>query len=100
MNPHKLINIRNKQRRINMKKDNLKNETTNSTNTVLSAVNFDYKLISNIQFDGIDHNDAPDYCDAYIERAKYDGEKMTEEQIELLNDDRDYVYEKLMDYLY
>ena len=83
-----------------MEKDNLKNKTANSTNIVLGAVNLDYKLISNIQFDGIDHRDAPDYCDAYIVSAEYDGEEMTEEQIELLNDDRDYVYENLMDYLY
>ena len=68
--------------------------------SVLGAVNLDYKLISNIQFDGIDHKDAPDYCDAYIVSADYDGVEMTDEQIELLNDDRDYVYEKLMDYLY
>lgn len=84
----------------NMQKYDLKNEIANSNNTILGAVNLDYKLISNIQFDGIDHNDAPDYCDAYIVSAEYDGEEMTEEQIELLNDDRDYVYEKLMDYLY
>jgi hypothetical protein len=83
-----------------MEKDNLKDEAANSTNTVFGAVNLDYKLISNIQFDGIDHKDAPDYCDAYIVNADYDGVEMTDEQIELLNDDRDYVYEKLMDHLY
>ena len=60
----------------------------------------DYKKISNIEFSGIYHNDAPDYCDAYIVSAEYDGEEMTETQIEELNDDRDFVYEKLMDYLY
>jgi hypothetical protein len=83
-----------------MENDNLKNKTANSTNAVLGAVNLDYKLISNIQFDGIDHKDAPDYCDAYIVNAEYDGVEMTDEQIELLNDDRYYVYEKLMNYLY
>ena len=83
-----------------MQKDDLKNETSNSNNTMLGEVNLDYKLISNTQFDGIDYNDYPDYCDAYIVSADYDGVEMTEEQIELLNDDRNYVYEKLMDYLY
>lgn len=66
----------------------------------MGTVNLDYKLISNIKFEDIDHNDAPDYCDAYISSAKYDGKEMTEVQIELLNDDRDYVYEKIMDYIY
>jgi hypothetical protein len=83
-----------------MEKDNLKNETANSTNTVLGAVNLDYKLISNIQFDGIDHKDAPDYCDAYIVSAEYNGEEMTEEQIELINDDRDFVYECVQNHLF
>lgn len=83
-----------------MKKNDFKNETNNSNNTMLGAVNLDYKLISNIKFDGIDHEDCPDYCDAHIISAEYNGIEMTEEQIELLNEDRDYVYEKLMDYLY
>ena len=60
----------------------------------------DYKKINNIEFVGINHNDAPDYCDAYIVSAEYDVEEMTETQIEELNDDRGFVYESLMDYLY
>lgn len=76
-------------------------ETPPIANVLLAAVNsLDYKKIGNIEFDGIDHKDYPDYCDAYIVSAEYDGEEMTDKQIELLNDDRDYVYEKLMDYLY
>lgn len=65
-----------------------------------TPINLDYNKISNIQFDGIDHRDAPDYCDAYIVSADYDGEEMTDEQIELLNEDGDFVYQKLMDHLY
>ena len=59
----------------------------------------DYSKIDNIVFDGIDHNDRPDYCDAYILSADYDGEEMTEEQLDELNEDRNFVYEKLHDYL-
>ena len=62
--------------------------------------NLDYSLISNIEFDGIDHRDAPDYCDAYIVSADYDGEEMTDEQIELLNEDSQFVYEMLIKRLY
>lgn len=60
----------------------------------------DYSKISNIQFDGIDHSDYPDYCDAHIVSADYDGEEMDETQIELLNEDRDFIYEKLINYLF
>lgn len=58
-----------------------------------------YQKISNIEFDGINHDDYPDYCDAYIVSAEYNGEQMTEEQLDLLNEDFDYVYEKLIEHL-
>jgi len=82
-------------------KTSLNHENQPIVNVLLAAVNsLDYKKIGNIEFDGIDHKDYPDYCDAYIVSAEYDGEQMTEEQIEELNDDRDFVYESLMDYLH
>lgn len=67
---------------------------------LLAAVSLEYKKISNIEFDGIDYSDYPDFCDAYIVSAEYDGEQMTDEQIEELNDDSDFVYESLMNYLH
>ena len=77
-----------------------KNETINSTNTESSEFKFDYKLISNIEFAGIDHRDAPEYTDAHIQSADYDGKPMTTDQIDALNDDYDYVHEQLDDYLH
>lgn len=59
-----------------------------------------YDLIDNIEFEGIDHNDYPDYCDAYIISADYNGREMTEDEIEELNDDSGFVYDKLMNFLY
>lgn len=59
---------------------------------------FDYSKITNIEFKGINHRDYPDYCDAYIVSAEYDGEEMTQEQIEML--DADFVYEKLMEQIF
>ncbi len=59
----------------------------------------DYKKIDNIEIDGIDTKDYPDFCDAYISSADYDGVPMTNEQLDELNEDGDYVYEHIMDYL-
>jgi len=59
----------------------------------------DYKKIDNIEIDGIDTKDYPDFCDAYICSADYDGVPMTDEQLDELNEDGDYVYEHIMDYL-
>ena len=59
----------------------------------------DYKKIDNIEIDGIDTKDYPDFCDAYIVSADYDGVPMNDEQLDKLNEDGDYVYENIMDYL-
>lgn len=42
----------------------------------------DYKLIDNIEMDGIDIADYPDFCDAFIASADYDGVPMTEAQLD------------------
>jgi hypothetical protein len=60
----------------------------------------DYKLIDNVEFDGIDYTDYPDFCDAYISSADYNGIEMTEEQLNELNDDVDLVYELLTNYIH
>jgi len=52
-----------------------------------------------IEWDGIDHSDHPDYCDAYIVRAERDGVELTDEEIEELNES-DLRYELLMEHLY
>ena len=43
--------------------------------------------IKDIEFDGLDHNDYPEYCDVYISSATIGGNQMTEEEIEWLNDE-------------
>jgi len=45
----------------------------------------DYSKIDNIKVDGIDYSDYPDFCDAYIASADYDGRAMTDEELDLLN---------------
>ena len=59
-----------------------------------------YKLIDNIEVDGIDTTDYPDFCDAFISSADYDGKEMTEEQLDKLNQDSDFVYECLQNHLF
>ena len=66
----------------------------------MSEKTFDYTKIGNIKFEDIDHTDAPDYSDAHIVSAVYEGQEMDEGQIELLNQDRDFVYEQLINFLY
>jgi hypothetical protein len=60
----------------------------------------DYTLISNLEFEDVDMNDYPDLCDAFISSADYDGDPMPEDLLDILNEDRDYVHEQLLNYLY
>ena len=58
--------------------------------------------VCDIEIEGIDTKDYPDFCDAFISVAywKDTGEELTEEELEELNEDRDYVYEEVLSYLY
>lgn len=60
--------------------------------------------VSDIEVDGIDTRDYPDFCDAYICDAivKENGEwrDVTEEELYELNEDYDLVYSCVENYLY
>ena len=59
----------------------------------------DYKKINNIEVDGIDTNDYPKFCDAFISSADYDGVEMTDKQLDVLNEDSEFVYKSVQNYL-
>ena len=60
----------------------------------------DTKKITNISIGGIDMTDYPDFCDAFIESAHYDGVPITEKQLDEINKDTDYVYDAVQNYLF
>ena len=59
-----------------------------------------YDLIDNIEVDGIDTNDYPDFCDAFISSADYNGVEMTDEQLEALNEDYGFVHDCVYNQLF
>ena len=59
-----------------------------------------YDLIDNIEIDGIDTNDYPDFCDAFISSADYNGVEMTDEQLEALNEDYGFVHDCVYNQLF
>ena len=61
---------------------------------------FNYELLDNVVLSGIDHRDHPDYCDAFIDSADYDGKEMTDEQLDELNEDYELVHELVWDKLH
>ena len=61
-------------------------------------MNVDFSKISSVEIDGIDMRDYPDFCDAFMTYAEYDGKEMTDEMIEYINDNHyDFVYEHIID---
>ena len=56
--------------------------------------------IESIEVEGIDTRDYPDFSDAYISYAEIDGREATEEELEELSDDRDFVYEMTFNQLF
>ena len=62
---------------------------------------FDITLVENVEIEGVDMADYPDFCDAFIVAADYDGVPMTEDQIlELEENYPDWKYEQVENSLY
>lgn len=59
--------------------------------------NIDYSKIDNIVFDGVFYKDTPDYCDAYIVSANYNGAPMDEKDIEKISNE--FVHQQLIEFL-
>jgi len=60
----------------------------------------DYTKIENVEVDGIDTKDYPDFCDAFIASADYDGQPMTDKQLDELNELADFVHESVQNQLF
>lgn len=60
----------------------------------------DYSKLSDLQVDGIDRRDVPDFCDAYIAYGSYDGRELTDEELDMLNEDSGFVYDLVMERIY
>lgn len=63
-------------------------------------MSLNYSKIEDIQLANVNTRDYPDFCDAFIESATYDGREMTETELDELNKDGDFVYEQVLEYLF
>ncbi len=61
----------------------------------------DLRKVDNMEFDGIDFLDYPDFCDAFLVAADYDGRELSEEEIDYINDEHyDFVNERVYSSLF
>jgi len=61
---------------------------------------FDYRNIEEVELCGIDVKDYPDFVDAYVTSATYHGKLLTEDQLDKISDDREFIYEWALHVLY
>lgn len=66
-----------------------------------SATSLDLRKIDNVEVD-YDSSDYPDFADAYVISADYDGKEMTPEQLEILNNGNyaDFIHNEVFNQLY
>lgn len=64
-------------------------------------MNIDLTKLTELEFDGIDHNDYPDYCDAFLSYAYYIDRELTDEEIDYINENHCYfINENIYDYIF
>lgn len=63
-------------------------------------MNIDFDKVTDVQVTNVDMSDYPDFCDAYIDDALVDGKPATEEQLNAINENHEFVYEKVIDSIY
>ena len=62
---------------------------------------FKIDLLENIEIDGIDMSDYPDFCDAFLLAASYKGRELTEEELEYVQDSNpEWFYDQVWDTIF
>ena len=61
-------------------------------------IKFDLNLIDDIEIDGIDMRDYPDFCDAFLVGASYKGRELTEDELEYVQESNpEWFYDQVWD---
>lgn len=55
--------------------------------------------IENVVIEGLDWNDYPKFCDAYIAEAEFEGRQLDDLELDALNENNDFVQECIADYI-
>ena len=84
---------------IKMKKHELSN-IEEVDKVIEEILKMDYSKIDNIEMEDVHPWDYPDFTDAFISGADYDGIPMTGKQLEEINEDFGFRHECVENYLY
>ena len=61
----------------------------------------DVKKLDDVQVDGIDFRDYPDFCDAFLVYATYEGRELTEKELDDVQEENpDWFYQQIENAIY
>lgn len=66
----------------------------------MEVINMELHRIKDIEIDNINTKDYPDFVDAYISYATYDGIELTDDELDELNENRDFVYGQVIKHVF
>jgi argininosuccinate lyase len=75
--------------------NNMRNEMKVETN-MQNKLN----LLENVELNGIDFKDAPDFVDAFVSYAELDGKALTDKELDEVNSYSDFVAELVIAHIY
>jgi UDP-N-acetylmuramyl tripeptide synthase len=79
--------------------DHLPNHPANQPDVEPEFTSEDLKDLTSVEIEGIDPTDHPEYGDAFVAKAVWFDRELTDEELEIVNDDNDFVYKHTMNHL-
>jgi len=66
-------------------------------------MNIDFTKVTNVELDGLHDRmryDSDYWCDVFATYAEIDGREATEEELDAINDDSDFIHEEILSQLF
>lgn len=60
----------------------------------------DFTKVEVLNVDGIDWKDYPKFCDAFIDEALIDGVRASDEELDVINENDDFLQEAIHNHIY
>lgn len=79
--------------------DHLPNHPANQPDVDAEFTSEDLKDLTSVEIEGIDPTDHPEYGDAFVANAVWFGRELTDDELEIVNDDSDFVYKHTLIHL-
>ena len=79
--------------------DDLPHHPANQKDVEPEFTSENLKDLTSVEIEGIDFRDHPEYGDAFVAKAVWFDRELTEDELEIVNNDSDFVYKHTMNHL-